>query len=351
MITEELLFIMLYITGFFVFVIIITYLYLTVKNRAEVKVNHSIKQYIQQNSHNWFEYLVLNKPLMIGKLDKKLNNIHNLAIDRLFMSYVSTIKNEDVIKNISNYAEENMQSFYGKKLNSHRWATRINCLKKIRLYNLTFLHSQIEEKLKNRQFNSNEEIKLALLIMAKLDLNKFFELKNINKIKLQEYDYKVLLSHLSIDEFVKLIKSYDNLPLDFRLAILDTLSFETTLREDFLLLLEDQLSSYEQEIRIRALKGIRSFGMITTLEKYEIFVDSPIWEERFMLASILRFDQSETSYQMLKTLMHDSNWNVRKEAALSLKQKRNGERVLREILDRKEDLYAAEMSREILNIG
>lgn len=325
----------------------ILFFYLVWMNRRQQRKEKRITQYFERHEKDWYNYLVNQSPFIKQKEHK--TNLD--AVDKLFVTYMLTINNEEVRNRITNYAELNMKPYYLKQLQSKSLVQRINVLHRALLCNFSFIVPIIEKQLKAGKVESIEEYLLLLQIIAKYNSNLFLAHMYQPRLALHEYEYNVLLTKVDPTYIEQFQDNFDELPIELRLSLLTFFSFNANFGDNDLPFFESLLSSIYSEIRIRALKDIASFGMISSLEPYRVFLKSTYWEERLMLAKILPFSNDSQAYELLKQLMMDREWTVRRQAAVSLKSMKQGRQILQEIIQKKEDLFAAEMAQEVLKVG
>ncbi|WP_254865305.1 HEAT repeat domain-containing protein [Solibacillus isronensis] len=240
---------------------------------------------------------------------------------------------EEILERASTYAALNMKNYYVKQLTSRDEAVRLHALQRTLILDLEFLVPLIERRLKENRTGSMEEYLLMLKVAAKYNRNLF--LAHMYKPRLTFYDneYHLLLSNIE-DSYCDYFKDhFEELPIQLKLAFLETLCLKENLHATYLTFFEGLLVSECNEIRLRALRAVSSFGEISHLKHYENFVHSSHWEERLLVAEILRFVTEEESYLYLEKLLQDSNSNVRKQAALSLMDVPNGKAILQGIID------------------
>ncbi|MBD8035332.1 HEAT repeat domain-containing protein [Solibacillus sp. A46] len=328
-------------------VVFFIFIYLVFKGIKRNRINAKIQEYVEQNEREWYNFLIHNEPFA----RQTLNKVSMMAIDHIFVSYMTTFSNEDIQRRVSEYACLNMKKYYIKQLKSRDKSVRINVLQRSLMLELDFLVPIIERHLRKPRYYETEEYILMLQVVAKFNRNLFFAHIYKPRVPFDDYEYKILLSYID-ENYIDYFKNhFETLPYEIKLALLDFLSYSTNLSKAYLSFYEQLLCSEHLEIRVKVLKAITSFGMISHLKPYESFVNSPDWEERFMMAKILRFVTEEQSYDYLQRLMADSNWRVRKQAALSLLKMPGGKVILQQIVGRKKDLYAVEMAKEVMKLG
>ena len=144
----------------------------------------------------------------------------------------------------------------------------------------------------------------------------------------------------------QLIEKMENLQESAQYALIDTIAVKGGMAviED----LEKILVNENSEIRIRGLKGLERIGVIQHLETYIPFINSPIWEERLMVAKLFKHVPLTYTYVYLETLLQDSNWWVRSQAANTMIEDPNGRQKLKEFIETTTDQYAIDMANEVL---
>ncbi|MER2189594.1 MAG: HEAT repeat domain-containing protein [Solibacillus sp.] len=350
MITNAILFGAVVIIAFLLLVIGLIFSYLVFKRNKEMHFQRKVNAYIETYEQEWYRYLLHGESIEEALKHTSFDYDVREAIDKIFITYVTTINNAEVRKNISRFATLNMQKHYGKLLESPEWADRLNVLRRTMLFDLQFLVPIIEGKLKQNEIEQMEEYLVVLQVISTYNPNLFLAHLYAPRMKMSEYDYKVILAHIDESYIKRFIRHFDELPIRLQLSLLDYLSLHTTMDSEYLYFYEKLLDSIHVEIRIRVLKAISTFGMVADLAAYEQFLTSSEWQERLMFAKVLRLVEGKQAVNMLQVLLCDMNWRVRKQAALTLKTKKNGLRLLQEMAHQTEDAFAADMAKEVLGI-
>lgn len=328
--------------------VVCIFCYLVVQRRMAQRFQQKVDRYIQKYEKSWYDYLLQGQAVDDGIKAVGFPDYVREAVDKIFITYVTVISNVEVKRNISRYAALNLKKHYIKMLRSKEWATRLNVLRRIILFDLDFLVPTIETNLKSNQIKTKEEYVVVLEIIAKYNRNLFLAHMYVPRMKLSEYEYKVLLAHIDAQYMTDFVADFDQLPIHLQLSVVDYLSLNSSVEKEALYFLESLLQSIHLEIRIRALKAIRSFGIVTSIDKYRQFLMSYEWEERLMLAKVLCLMDGQETVPMLEQLIRDKYWNVRRQAALTLKDMKNGRTHLEAIVRNNEDRFAVEMAREVL---
>lgn len=331
-------------------VIALIFSYLTFKRSKELRFQRKVKDYIETYEQEWYRYLLYGESIEEALKHTAFDYYVREAIDKIFITYVTTINNVEVRKNISRFATLNMQKHYAKLFESLEWADRLNVLRRTMLFDLQFLVPTIERKLKQNEIDQMEEYLLVLQVISAYNTNLFLAHLYAPRLKMSEYDYKVILAHIDESYIKGFIRQFDELPIRLQLSLLDYLSLHTTMDSEYLYFYEKLLGSIHLEMRIRVLKAISTFGMVANLRAYEQFLTSSEWQERLMFAKVLRLVEGKKAMDMLQALLFDMNWQVRRQAALTLRTKKNGVRLLQDMAHQTEDRFAAEMAKEVLGI-
>ena len=337
---EEILTGILIICSVMLFILLCIYFFAIYRKNRKKHSFNKINNYIQQNERDWYNYLVLNKPLRNHSTTKN----EMAAIDTIFVSYVTSMNKEEILERASTYAALNMKNYYVKQLTSRDEAVRLHALQRTLILDLEFLVPLIERRLKENRTGSMEEYLVMLKVAAKYNRNLF--LAHMYKPRLTFYDneYHLLLSNIE-DSYCDYFKDhFEELPIQLKLAFLEFSCLNRNLDSSYLSLFEQLLTSECAGIRLRALRAISSYGEISHVKHYEEFVHSTHWEERLLLAEILRFVKEDDSYTYLKKLMLDPNSNVRKQAALSLMGLPDGQAILQQGSDNEEHIRSTQAS-------
>lgn len=165
---------------------------------------------------------------------------------------------------------------------------------------------------------------------------------------LSEKNYRSILLRLKPEMFEEFIRPFYYCREELQLAILDVISMKKEV--DYLVFLESIFEKYDGEIKLRALKAISSIGYVRNIEEYLFLTKSKKWQERMMVAKLLGSYEEQHLY-LLITLLHDSSWWVRSQAAESIINFKKGRAILLEIIKHSKDTFAQDMAREWLNKG
>ena len=193
---------------------------------------------------------------------------------------------------------------------------------------------------------SQEERFQLLEIHLAFNPDAFVEEFSTLSVNFSEYECKKLLIGVATETLGKLACQGDELPLACRYSLIDVLGIRRDI--EFLSYLEDNLRNENPEIRIRSLKAINQIGVVTELEKYKPFLSSCLWEERLMMAKLLRNLPPNQVYPCLEELLQDENWWVRSQAAKTIGDSKDGKARLESYISTGLDPYAIDLAKEAL---
>lgn len=337
--------------GFLIIFILLIFFYLICKRYLETRREKKIQQYIEEYSDSWYNYLIYGAAEECLLPMRTSKTYLTIAIDRIFTNYTKTINNKEVINRISGFAELNFQAYYRNMLHSKNWGVRMNALYRLIDFKLAFLIPDIEKILRNNKAQSAEEYLLMLHAISMYNQNLFFKHFYKPEYPFREFEYKTILSYLDESYIEEFMRKFDSIPHNLQIAFLDYLSFGTNMDYKYLQFYESLLQHEDNEIRIRSLKAISNFGTISSIDVYLPFTTSQSWEERMMLAKLLIHANETQALPILQTLLHDSSWWVRKQAAITLSKHKNGVQILQDTIAAGDDAYASEIAKEILKVG
>lgn len=294
-------FLLIFLAVLVVFTIIRTYR--LNKNRE------AVESYIESHADQWYDYLYYgHKPPQT----KSHSKLHQHAIEKIFSTFLSNGKTEDIERRISSYARVSFSNEYRKDLNSPLWAKRVNALNKIAEFKVpgfTDIYS-------NRDISAMKsfELYLFLIYLSSYDFDRFRS-KFLEEKELTEYENKKILSRLNNEAVLSLIPSFEQMSLTTRYAFLNRvarLGYNQPLEW-----LESLFESEDSETRIRALKTIQLIGSVHDPNKYTSYFNSAMWEER-MIVSRLAPIIGEGTVPLLKVCASDKNRLVQSAALNSL---------------------------------
>lgn len=309
----------------------------------QVKNEKTIAYYIEVNQEDWISYL-LGESVEMEKL-KPTSIFEMEAIDELFFRLRYHFDSQELTSKINGFASIYLDEYYHKQLTSRNPGIRMNMLNKIYLFELTFLEAEVIERLKGKIY-SKEEYLLQCKIIAKNALADFVPYFIRPALPLGEFDYKKLLVELEIPQIKRLAEEFDDLPEQLQLAIVDIVGSYYYL--DWLPLMHHCLHSEVQELRIRALKSIASIQTADAYPVYREFASSSVWEERLMVAKIFRFAPEQQAEDVLNHLITDQTYQVRLQAAKSMKYLKNGQQALYSVITNSSDEFAVDLAEEML---
>lgn len=335
---------LLLVVGIVLVLLIVLFFALIFYRLREVKNKNKIKNYIEHRRVDWFDYLLGED--VDGEMLKPKSMIEMEAIDELFFRISYHFASDEITNKVNKFAEQYMNDYYVKRLNSRNGAVRINTLNKIYLFNLLFMLDSVSKQLQQKKVFSKGEYLLIYTILAKFSETDFVAHFMNPKVPLGEFDYKKLLMELNEDQIRVLTKEFNQLPEILQLNLVEIVGVRHYL--NWLPLLHYCLDSPIRELRIRSLKSIAELEVADSLLLYEKFAYSAVWEERLMTAKIFRSAPTEDALPVLNQLIKDSKYPVRAQAAKSMKSLKNGQQALYSVITTSSDTFAVDAAEEML---
>lgn len=333
---------LLFITTFLSLLLI----YLLIRKARENSVRKRINTYKDKYRVPVFEYLSTG---MTTRLIQPVDKERKLAIEELLKEYVGVLDSSETRLNLSHYAETHLMDLYLSDLKSIYWGKRMNALFNIENFYMTSLEEEVKERILNNNNAQKEEKIQGLCILAHFQSDLFKIHLEQNYKDLSEYDLKNILRRVNEFHLEDLIVDFDNYEEHLQYAILDRISQSAQL--EFVPFLESAFFNKEGEIRLRALKALSNIGYVQDISQYFSLCQSSIWQERMLLAKLLKIIQSEQAIPCLKKLLHDPSWWVRSQAGQTIASYPSGNEILNDILIESNDNFAKDMARECLDKG
>lgn len=327
-------------------ILVIISVYIVLNNAKEKFVAEKIQIYIENKQDLWYQYLNDIIPLSQELIPN--NDIDIKAIEVIFLGYVENVSNPSIKEKIRKFSNQYLRHYYLGLLSSKRWSLRMNALYRIISFGIDSLAGECKKLEKRAKLSPEERFQMLVIHSIFDEANFVKEFANLS-IKLSEYEYKKLLIGFNSDILEKLTHYMNDFPEEYQYYFIDVLGISRSI--DFLPFLENNLSHENPEIRIRSLKAINEIGIVSDMEPYRDFLNSPIWEERLMLAKILGTFPLEQAYPYLEQLLQDENWWVRSNAARRIGNSKDGRSRLENFIETAQDQYAIDMAREVLGEG
>lgn len=310
----------------------------------EVKKKEAIEHYIDRHQQDWYDCLIQGRlpaenlqPAGFAEME---------AIDSLFFRFKSNFSSQTMNKEMQRFAMLYMEDYYVGQLKSKKWSVRMNALHKVYGLEWTFMLGNVQEMVRADQTYSREEYLLMYRIIAKLAPEEFLDYIVKPKVKFGEFDFRKLLVELEEPQLQILADEFKILPFLLQLTLVEIIGVRFYF--NWLPFLQERLDSEEQELRIRALKSIAALGLADDPDIYAKFIESPVWEERLMVAKIYRAAPADEAEQALKKLITDSSYPVRAQAAASMRALKNGQQALYSVIRTSPDGFAVDLAEEMI---
>ncbi|OCS82828.1 HEAT repeat domain-containing protein [Caryophanon tenue] len=332
------------IIGLLVFLLVLLMGYVLYKRSQQNRVLAEKEAYMAQYEQQWYNYLVLNEPFDKALVPKEKGEF--VAVEEILLAYVDHVSNTYIHEKITYFAKKYLYNYYGKMMTVRKWSYRMNAIVRIVDFQIdTLLPKCVDYYEKNP---TQEERYILLQAIALFDPHYFTErLFTNNEVTFSEFEYRRIFTMIEPTLLLEIAERYEELPQKIKqYALIDTLGVVKDFA--YMPILERALTSHDIELRIRALKGLNNFNWVSDVSIYIPFSRSAIWEERLMLAKILRYVPLSHSKSLLRVLIQDRNWWVRKQAAETIALQKGGGAFLEDLALHSEDAFTKDIAQEML---
>ena len=324
--------------------LLLMYLYLVLNNVKIVKQQKQFATYIETQESSWLQYVLHGAAVTTEMIPKNEGSYR--AVETIGSRYFRLAKDVEIHTRISEFTEQYLAARYKKQLRSHLWSVRMNALRYIGMFGLTSLLPECRQLLKGK-VSKEERFEIIKLVILYAHASVFEEIVN-PKQQMTSSEYKQLFMMLKNKERFALFAQLEGIPPLAQQALIEVF---IQLRDPQMLPAAEQLLQSEwEELRIGGLKLLSEMGGVVSLETLEPFVASPSFVERMYAMKCLSAIPFEAAKRFLEQGLHDENWHVRRQAAISLCTSEQGRMYTKWFIKESNDRYAVEMASEILKL-
>ncbi|MFC7364089.1 MULTISPECIES: HEAT repeat domain-containing protein [Bhargavaea] len=272
--------------------------------------------YLLRNSKRWYQVL---RGIETASQELVPSDEAELAaVEEIFRAYLTNVSGDKIKERIQEFADVHLAPFYRKKLKSRNWSERMNALYRIEDFGMESLIGDVR-RLERKKLTADERFQLHLIDLQ-FRPDGFMERNATRLGDLSEYEARQLFFLMPEHVFNETVAMFGKLAPVLQYGLIEVLG----MRQDLMRLrfLEELLDSSDPEIRIRVLRAIDAFGIRTPDRILERAFDSPVWEERFLGARMLRRVPADEAARYASRMRDDPSWLVREEIrALSVRQR------------------------------
>ncbi|RXJ01914.1 hypothetical protein DS745_08755 [Anaerobacillus alkaliphilus] len=268
------------------------------------------------------------------------------VVQELLLEYGTMVKGDEEQKRLQQFAEFHFSSYYQELLSHQNWSIRMNTLYSIENLSMKSMETDVWNHFAESTYEETVEQQQQIRVLAKLQSEKLashlFVDKNIYPLPL----YKEVLRTFQTDLFDQMVGRYDEANETLKVAILAIFAEKND--TSYLPLVERELENGHTDIRLQALKVIRSFGYVGNIELFSTFATSSLWQERMLFCKIAAVITKERFKETLVRLIGDESWWVRNAAGEALANYHDGDFILTHISEENEDSFARDMAKQWL---
>ncbi|TYS14959.1 HEAT repeat domain-containing protein [Rossellomorea vietnamensis] len=294
------------------------------------------------------------RPLLIQELlrgeEEELNQIKKDAvfkgaIEETLKNLGANLDSSSFKRTIGDTAGKYLSDSLNKDLSSRRWADRMNALVSIKDFQI---YSFVPDlwKLYEKSGTSQEEKNLILQIAAGADDQKLLDVLAVSSPYQSTFFYKQIIRRVSPETLNLIIASFNDISSSFKVAILSYIGEKRDL--SLLPFTESCLDSEDHEVRVNAVKAIRSIGFISKPQALYPYSQSESWVEQMSFAQAAGEIAHPGYKDMLFELLSSSNWWVRYYAGEALSKFKDGKLLLKDAAENHQDAFARDMASQWL---
>jgi hypothetical protein len=341
------------ITSFLGLLLLCAYIYLVIIKIRNTKIKHKKQSWIDQHQGEIEAYF------LHGDIEKvtfrPTKPYHFSALEDFFSLYLTNYKVDKANDPIKRFIEHFFLDDYRKRLKNPVWSVRMNTLYFLDLFQIEEMQNDLLDHLNSKDLTNEEEYQIYILL-ASLGYDRLYELFKESK-GLPPFLLNVMLNRLvheeNIDDY---IDNFYQFQLSWQLSLLDLIRNKNLRSWKIVNFLEGLLHTEDMELRIRALKTFAHIGYVSSSQViskwYEENSNREDWlsdaatGERLIFARLLGMIKDESFLPLLEELITDTKYNVRAEAAKSIRKYKNGKNKLQEIAANHSDKYSRNIAME-----
>ncbi|MBL0389045.1 HEAT repeat domain-containing protein [Tumebacillus sp. ITR2] len=324
--------------------LLLLYLYLVVQKSFDVRWHSKLKLRRERLKP------MVQKFLLEGEESRGLQHLNEadlVVLKDLLLEYNQVLRGVEQRERLQALAQLVFTEHFRRDMNSRNYANRLNALYAIEEFRMESLREDVVERLRRkRKMGTVERYQLYAILAGLQDDALLGFLTDSAQEPLPDFVYRELLLKMEDSLFNRLFNQIYTLPTALRYCLIDIIGNKGDY--SYLTAIEELTYSRSVEERIRALKAITKFGYVkrgsTLVDKSE----AETWQERLMASRAMGAVAKDEFVDVLKKMLRDSSWWVRKESAQSLLRYPRGQEILRQIAESDEDRYARDMAREWL---
>ncbi|MFC5404785.1 HEAT repeat domain-containing protein [Cohnella soli] len=347
----SLLIILLLIVILLVF-LLAAYVYLVWQKTSDRRRADKKKRWLAERTSSLEQFLFTG---YVARLIVPVKEYQYEALEDLLSDFLANYKFDKDEDPIRDFVDQFFVPQYKRRLRHRRWSVRMNTLYFIDLFNIKAMQEDLHMQLSDKRTTPEESFEIYLLL-AKFGSADLMQLIR-NPGKMPAFLLTELVSRLmnqdNVDRFIDEFNRFDR---SWQGAILEVVRDQNLRSEKLQQQLEELLESENRELRVKSLKTLASQGYVSSIDRVvrllERYGEKGKWDkpetigERLMAARLMGSIRDDRFMPGLKRLIADRAYNVRSEAAKSIRQYRGGKGILQNIAESHLDPYARSIAQE-----
>lgn len=267
------------------------------------------------------------------------------VVERLLSDFIATTKDENVEAKIQEVANTYLTSYYKEALASSSWPDRMNTLFHIQTFKMKAFIPLVKKRFETIPQWDDEKKRTAKVLASFGDISV---LEAVIDHPTQKF-YQDLLTRFPATSEPTLFEVYKKSKNTFFIAAFISYSGVSG-NFSRMNTIEKELKNNDSLIRIQALKAIGDLFHMSNPDLLKPFFSSAVWQERMVVAQLVKKLNLSIYTKELKRLLGDSQWWVRYYAAESILES-NGIGTLFDYAQNHPDAFARDMAEQWVSTG
>ncbi|MCD8511331.1 MAG: HEAT repeat domain-containing protein [Bacillus sp. (in: Bacteria)] len=305
-------------------ILTLLFLYLMVNKLKDIQLEKRKESLKQEMSPEIQAYVFGNGKL--PTLYTSMGYLEVTVLEDILSQLGAVVKDSRMQEKINYLGRELLSSHYENHLHKANWSRRMNTYFNIENFLLDNFKGVLWEKFQQKNYENEEEKFQQMKTLASLRSEDFIKYLIETDKEYPRFLYKEIIRRYDEEVFSQLVDKYENLPVDFKQALLEMIGEMKSFQ--YYPLIEKELTEKNIEVRLSALKVLVLFGYVSDLDRIAPFAHSKHFAERMVFARLCAILKKERFKGILVTLLSDKNWFVRNAAGEAITVLPNGDLIL-----------------------
>ncbi|MFN7252693.1 MAG: HEAT repeat domain-containing protein [Anaerobacillus sp.] len=325
------------------FLLVLLFIFLLLQKNKDIKIKNRKENLKNKLRVPLFNYLNEGDEVKTRLFQR--DTLSYKVVQQLLHEHRKMAQGDEVSERIRTFAETYFAVYYRELLEHKSWSIRMNTLYSIENFMMYSLEDIVWEGFVTSGVEKVEQHQ-QLRVLARLQSKRLIDHLFLNNQQYPLAIYKEILRRFHTEKFDQIVSKYDQGNQQLKIALLAL--FAEKKDTSYLPLVERELENGQTDIRMQALKVIRSLGYTSNPDKLMGFAKSSLWQERMMYCKIASVIKKERFKPSIVPLISDENWWVRNAAGEAIVKLEDGQLILTHIAETSEDSFARDMALQWL---